>query len=426
LALGLAVFGIGSVASAAASSSGQLMATRGLMGVGGALIMPATLSIITNVFTVPAERAKAIAIWAAVAGLGVGLGPVIGGWLLEHFYWGSIFLVNIPIVVVAIVGGRLLIPESRDLHAPKLDPVGAGLSIAASGAVLYGIIEGPQAGWTSTTVLTAFAVGVTALGAFIGWELHTDEPMLPMNFFRRRRFTAATVAITTVFFALFSAQFVLTQLLQSVLGYSALQAGVRMLPVSVMLVAFARISTRLVPRVGTKAVVTFGLATVAVGLFVGASFEDRSGYGLIFVTVTLVGVGMGCTMAPATESIMGSIPRQRAGVGSAVNDTTRQMGGALGVAIVGSVLSSAYRAALAPATASGRVPATEGRAARASINSAVQAAHNLRGDQAHELLTAAKHAFIHAAHQGLLVAAAVAAVGALVAAVFLPARSDEP
>ncbi|MEJ7804177.1 MAG: DHA2 family efflux MFS transporter permease subunit, partial [Candidatus Limnocylindria bacterium] len=424
LAIGLVIFGAASAASAMADASGQLLASRAVMGVGGALIMPATLSIITNVFTEPTERAKAIAVWAGVAALGLGLGPLVGGWLLQHFYWGSIFLVNVPVVVATLIAVRLLVPESRDTSASRLDPVGAALSIAGLGTVLYAIIEGPHEGWWSATIVTSFAVGAVAMAAFIAWELHVREPMLDMALFRNPRFSASCVAIMSMFFALFSLMFILTQLLQSVLGYSPLEAGIRVVPLPAMLVVFAQVSVRVATRVGTKTVVTFGLLTVAIGLGIGATFNDHSGYGLLLVTITLTGIGMGCTMAPATEAIMGSVPARKAGVGSAVNDTTRLSAGALGIAVVGAVLSSTYDAGLASGLQSSSLPARTRDAAGSSIGSAVEIAHGLGGAQGDDLLAVARHAFIAGADQGLMIAAAVAALGAIIAWRFLPAQAD--
>lgn len=308
-----------------AGSSAQLTATRGVMGIGAAFIMAATLSIITAVFSVASERAMAIAVWAAVAALGIGLGPLVGGWLLQRFYWGSIFLVNVPVVIVAVVGGRLLIPESRDPRAFRLDPVGAVLSLGGLSALLFAIIEGPSIGWSSPQITGAFTAAAVALGGFVIWELRVSEPMLDLRFFRNPRFTAASAAISAVFFGLFSLMFVLTQLLQSVLGFDTLEAGVRVLPLSLMLIVVAPLSARAASLVGTKVVVALGLFTLAAGLLVASTFGQESGYGLLAVAVTLAGIGMGCAMAPATESIMGSLPRNKAGVGSAVNDTTRMM-----------------------------------------------------------------------------------------------------
>src|SRR5262245_37984754 len=424
MTIGLGVFGTASVASALTTSSGQLVMTRGAMGVGGALIMPATLSIITNVFTEPVVRAKAIAVWAGIAGLGIGIGPLAGGLLLGHFYWGSVFLVNVPIVVVAMVGARLVVPESRDPNTPSLDPVGAGLSIVGLGTLLYAIIEGPETGWSSTVIVASFGASAVLLALFVVWELRVGHPMLDLRFFTDARFTVACIAIMAVFFALFSTMFMMTQLLQSVLGYDTLEAGARVLPLSIMLVVFSQVSARAAARVGTKVVVSLGLVVVAGGLAIGASFGSHSTYAILAVTVTSIGIGMGCVMAPATEAIMGSIPRHKAGVGSAVNDTTRQLAGALGVAVIGTVLSSGYRTDLADALDHAGLPEQARRRAATSISSAIDTAHRVGGERGERLLAAARDAFIHAAGRGFLVAASVAVVGAIVAACFLPSRAS--
>ncbi|MGH9265709.1 MAG: MFS transporter, partial [Acidimicrobiales bacterium] len=235
LAGGLVIFGLGSVASAVAGSADQLILTRAVMGVGGALIMPATLSIISNVFTVPAERARAIAVWAGFSAMGIAIGPLSGGWLLEHFWWGSVFMVNIPIVALALLGGRLFVPESRDPAPRGLDPLGAVLSIVGLVALVWAIIEAPVHGWSDPTTLAAFALAAVVLGAFVAWERHTDHPMLDVRFFANPRFTAASTGVTMVFFALFGSAFVQTQYLQFVLGYSALEAGLRVAPIALVL-----------------------------------------------------------------------------------------------------------------------------------------------------------------------------------------------
>ena len=427
LQLGFLVFGIGSLASALASSADQLIATRAFMGIGGALIMPATLSIITNVFP-DEERGRAIGVWAGVAGLGGALGPLTGGFLVEHFYWGSVFLVNIPIVIVGIVAGFVLIPTSKDPTAPKLDPLGAVLSITGLVALLYGLIEAPAEGWTSPTILAAFGAGIVLLGAFGAWELHTDHPMLDLRFFKNPRFSAASGSITLVFFAMFGSMFLLTQYLQFVLAYSPLETGVRMLPFAATMMVAAPMSAKITEKTGTKVIVAGGLGLVTLGLLSMTGLQVDTSYGGVVIRLMLIALGMAFVMAPATESVMGSLPLAKAGVGSAVNDTTRQVGGALGVAVIGSVLSSTYGTKIAEFFAGTPAPPQVVDAAKGSLGGAIGVAERLRetgqGPLADKLLAVADQSFVDALHTGALVAAVATFVGVLVALAFLPARAQ--
>jgi EmrB/QacA subfamily drug resistance transporter len=427
LQIGLIVFGTGSLLSAFAGSASHLIITRGVMGIGAAFIMPSTLSIITNVFP-PEERGRAIAMWAAIAGIGVALGPISGGFLLQHFYWGSIFLVNVPIVVFALIAGVLIMPTSRDPSEPKQDPVGALLSIVGLMSLVYAIIQAPERGWTDPVILGAFVVAAIVLGAFAWWEGQSDHPMLDVNFFKNPRFTAASSGITLLFFSMFGLLFLITQHLQFVMGYTPLQAGVRFLPLAGTMLVVSPLSARLVERIGTKIVVTTGLTVTTIGL---ASFATIPGTGASFVhdvlwRMVLLAIGMGMTMPPATESIMGSLPRAKAGVGSAVNDTTRQVGGALGVAILGSVMSSAYVSRVDAAMAGRPVPASARSLIRDSLGGALQVANRLPGALGDRINSTAKDAFMIGFHRGALVAAGAAFVGAMVAFRWLPAREAEP
>src|SRR6476620_3554165 len=357
LQLGMVVFGFGSLLSAFATSPSQLIATRALMGVGGAFIMPSTLSLITNVFP-PEERGRAISYWAAIAGVGVALGPISGGLLLEHFYWGSIFLVNLPIVAVALTAGAYLLPKSKDPSHPRLDLVGASLSIVGLLSLVYGIIQGPTEGWTSTTILGAFGLEAVVLAVFAWWELRSSHPMLNLQVFENPRFTAASLGIMLIFFAMFGSTFLLTQYLQSVMGFSALRAGAALLPWAGVMLVVAPLSARLTERIGTKLVVGTGLsfATLALLLISTLPATDISYLRDVLPRLVLMAIGMGLVMAPATESIMGSLPRAKAGVGSAMNDTTRQVGGALGVAVVGSVMLSVYSGRVGAALKGAHLP----------------------------------------------------------------------
>ncbi len=424
LQIGFLIFGTGSVLSALSGSAGQLISTRAVMGIGGALIMPATLSIITNVFA-PQERGRAIGVWAGVAGLGAALGPLTGGFLVEHFYWGSVFLVNIPIVIVGLMAGFVLIPTSKDPSAPRLDPIGAVLSIVGLTSLLYAIIEAPSEGWGQPKILGTLVVGLVLIAAFVLWERHSSHPMLDVNFFRKPRFSAASASITVVFFAMFGSIFLLTQYFQFVLGYSPLETGIRMLPFAGTMMVVAPTSSRIVERIGTKITVTTGLTLVTLGLLSMTLVGVDSSYGQIAWRLVLMASGMGLTMAPATDSVMGSLPLAKAGVGSAVNDTTRQVGGALGVAIVGSVLASTYGTQVRDFLTSAGAPEAAIEGATSSLGGAASVAAEVPATQGQALLSTANQAFVEGMHWGVGVAAIATALGAIMAFMFLPARPPD-
>jgi EmrB/QacA subfamily drug resistance transporter len=420
LSAGLVIFGAASIWAAYAGSATHLIAARAVMGIGGSLIMPSTLSIITNIFE-GAERGRAIAAWAAMAGLGIVIGPALGGWLLENFWWGSIFLINVFVAIAALVAGWTLVPDSKDPHATPLDPVGAMLSIAGLVALVYAIIEAPSDGWTSATILVSFTAAAVLLAAFLWWESRAEHPMLQLAFFKNPRFSAGAGAITMVFFAMFGTIFLLTQYLQFVLGYTPLQTGIRVMPIATLVIS-APMSARLTERFGSKRVVAAGLFIVAVALSILATTTDASGYGRIAVMISVLGVGMGMAMAPATDSVMGSLPLAKAGVGSAMNDTTRMVGGALGVAILGSVLASAYSSTMEPLVA--RLPAAAQAVVSNSIGGALGVAAQV-GDAAAPLVSAAKSAFIDGMGTAVWVGVGIALLGSIVTWIFLPARPIE-
>jgi EmrB/QacA subfamily drug resistance transporter len=422
LTIGLMVFGFGSVISAYSGSANVLIGSRAIMGIGGALIMPSTLSILTNVFP-PAERGRAIAIWAGVSGLGIGLGPIAGGLLLEHFWWGSIFLVNIPVVLAALIAGRFLIPESKDEESHPLDPVGAALSIAGLSLLVYAIIQAPTEGWLAGRTLGVGLAGIAIIVAFVVAEARSTHPMLPIEFFKNPRFSAGSGSVTLAFFALFGTTLLLTQYQQIVRGYDPLGAGLRVLPVAVALVVFAPNSARMAARFGTKRVVAGGLALLSITLASLRLFEVGTPYWKLGAVYFFMGMGMAHVVAPATEAIMGSLPRNRAGVGSAVNDTTRQVGGALGVAILGSLLSSAYAHHVAPVLKA--LPVGSRAEASDSIVKTIQVAQETLGPKAGPVIHGAQVAFTDAMGTVALVAAAFAMLGAVGVALFLPARARD-
>ncbi|MEA2363814.1 MAG: hypothetical protein QOD71_2959 [Thermoleophilaceae bacterium] len=417
---GLAVFGVASGCAAYAGGVDGLIVARAVMGAGAAFIMPATLSLLISVFTDIRERTMAIGIWAATAGLGVALGPVVGGFLLDHFWWGSIFIVNVPLTAIAVVAGRRLLPESRDPIARRIDWTGAGLSGVGLVAFVWAVIEAPSKGWTSGPVLAAGAFAAVTLVAFVVWQRRVEEPLLDVRLFENPRFTAASSAIMVLFFALFGFLFLSTQYLQFVLGYSPSGAGVRVLPYAGAMIVFAPLSSKLVVSFGTKRVVTTGMLLFSMGLAIAATVTTGTGYGRLAIALLFMGAGMGLAGAPATESIMGSLPPERANIGSAVNDTTRELGGALGVAIVGSIMSSLYATQLSDGLPD-NVPAPVAAAARESLGAGVQVSGSLGAD----IADAAREAFVHAMSRASIVAALVAALGAFIAWRYLPARGVE-
>jgi EmrB/QacA subfamily drug resistance transporter len=425
LVIGLSIFGTGSLLSSLATSADVLIMTRALMGVGGAFIMPSTLSILTNVFTDPRERSKAIGVWAGFAGL-AGVGPIVGGTLLSHFWWGSVFLVNVPIVAVGLISGFFLVPDSRDPTSPKLDPVGALLSIAALGSLLWAVIEAPSHGWTSSSIVAGFGVGAALLVTFFVWELNHSNPMLDMRFFKNPRFSAASGAITLTFLALFGTLFLATQYFQIVLGWSAVKAGAALLPQSAMLMITAPLSSVFVQRFGNKLVVTAGLIIVASDLLLFNTLDAHSSMIKVILVVALLAVGMGNVMAPATDSIMGSLPRAKAGVGSAVNDTTRQMGGAVGVAVLGSLTASRYSSQLVHRLGA-TVPA--GLLAQAKSGIAQAVGLSVQNPQAKpfagRIVTAAQASFVSGFHLAAVVAAGVITVAAVAVVIWLPGRATQ-
>ena len=417
LLAGLAVFGAGSLWAAFAGSATELIAARALMGVGAAGIMPTTLSVISNIFPED-ERPKAIGAWAAVAGMGIAIGPIAGGWMIEHFDWHAMFLFNLPAVVLLVAGALVLVPESRDPAAPRLDWLGCVLSFGGLSGVVWALIEAPDRGWTDPSVLVAAGAGLAVLGAFVWWERHCDEPMLDVSVFRNLRFSAASLSVTFVYFALMGVMYFLTSYLQSVLGHDALDAGVRMLPIAIGMMLTAKTSVAVSNKVGTKLPVAAGLALVAVALMLIGGFDVATGDTELALVLGMMGAGIGMAMAPATEAIMGSLPKAKAGVGSAMNDVVREVAGTLGIAVLGSVLASAYSGGMDSATAG--LPGDAAAAASDSVGAAHAVAAQLGSA---DLVAASNSAFIDAMATTASIAAAVAVVGALIAAFFLPARA---
>jgi EmrB/QacA subfamily drug resistance transporter len=372
LLAGLVVFGAGAIVAGIATGAAQVIAGRAVMGIGAALVMPATLSIITTIFP-PEERSQAIAVWAGFAGAGGALGPIVSGALLERYWWGAAVLVNLPLVVVTFVAIWAFAPESRDEFETPLDPVGAILSLAGLSALVFAIIQGGEDGWATASVLISSAVAVVALAAFLQWERRSSHPMLPLSLFRDWRFSLGSGVITVAFFVMLGFFFLTTQFLQFGREYSPLEAGVALLPLPIAFVALSPRSAALAARYGAARVMAVGLAIVAGGFVMLASITPETSYVVLGVAFAVLGAGMGVTAAPATGEIMSAVPLSKAGVGSAMNDTTRELGGALGIAILGSIANGAYRSAIdlsgIPLDAAARVQAGESIGAAAGVAS---------------------------------------------------------
>jgi EmrB/QacA subfamily drug resistance transporter len=417
--IGLVIFGTGSLASAFAPSAETLILLRAAMGVGGALIVPSTLSVTAHVFTME-ERPKAIGIWTGVSGLGIVAGPVLAGWLLEHFAWGSIFLINVPVVLISVAGTLALVPEGRSADAPKLDVGGALLSIGGLIAFVYGVIEAPANGWTSPVEIATFGIAALLLAGFIARELTTTEPLLDVRLFAQPVFRAAALAVLLTSFGLFGSMFFLSQYLQGVLGFGTMETGVSFLPVAISMAIFSPMGMALAGRLGMRTTVALGMAAVAVGLLFLRLAGIHDGYPYVAMTLFLVGGGMGFAMSPLTVIMIRAIPRSKQGVASAINSTARELGGALGVAILGSLSAPVYAAGVRPATA--LLPADGGKAVHDSLAGAGLVASYLPGPQAEALLQLARTAFVDGMGVAVTAGALVALTGAVVAFGFLPRR----
>ncbi|HEY5386078.1 MAG TPA: MFS transporter [Acidimicrobiales bacterium] len=422
---GLVVFAAGSAGSAFSGTPDRLVLARACMGIGAAGIMPSTLSILSNVFTEERDRSRAIGIWSGTTGLGVATGPIVGGWLLAHFWWGSVFLINVPIAVLGLIAAALLVPNSWNIAARRSDPIGALLSMLGLGGLLWGIIEAPSRTWTSPLVLGTLAGAVIVLGAFVYWERHCDHPMLRLSFFRSPRFSAAIAAMGLVLFALLGMFFLLTQWLQFSLGYSPLQTGLRVGPIALVLLVAAPLSTVLVRAVGTKAVVASGLSLIAVGLGLLSRTTVYGGYTDALPLFILIGLGTGLVLAPSIESVLGSLPRQEAGVGSATSDTALQLGGALGVAVLGTALNIRYQSRMTPLLAHEPIPGDIRRLILGSFGGALGVAQHVGGNLGAELADVARRSFVSGMDLGLVVGAAVVGVAGVVVIAVLPNRAPD-
>src|SRR5213080_5167648 len=425
LLAGLAVFGVASFVGGLMQTPDQLIGARAVMGLGAAMVFPSTLSLLTHVFTERHERALAIGLWGASTGAAIALGPIVGGWLLEAFDWRSIFYAMAPISVLAGIFVAGYVPTSRDPRAPRLDRAGFVLSTAMIGLLVYTIIEAPTYGWGSARTVASFALTALLAAGFVIRELRTEEPMLDLSLFANLRFTAASASVAISFFALSGFIFLVTQYFQFLKGYGALSTGVRLLPVASCVALSSVLGARLAVRIGTKLVVASGLFLMAAFYLWVTTLAASTGYATIAAQMVVLGTGMGLTSAPATEAIMGVVPKAKAGVGSAVNDATRLLGATLGVAVIGSIYASLYASRLT-ARLPGGLPKPLRDASHDSVGAALQVAGRV-GAGGHAQLAgavqdAASSAFFHGFATGCLVAAGVSAIGAVFAAVLLPAQ----
>jgi EmrB/QacA subfamily drug resistance transporter len=422
---GLALFTGASVAAAYAGSVTTLMIARAAMGVGEALIMPSTLAIIGNLFTGRAERTKAIGIWSAAVGAGTVIGPILGGWLLSQFWWGSIFLINLPIGVAGLAAAALIVPGSKAREVRRLDPLGAALSIAGPAVLLWAIISAPDRGWTDAWVLGAFAAALGLILTFVLWERRTPHPMLPLRIFRHRALAVGDALIMLAAFVMLGTLFVLVQHLQFVLGYSPMETGLRLGPMALALLVAGPLAGVLGQRLGMRTVSAAGLALVAAAALVLATITTADGYGRVLAVILLLGAGAGFVITATSDAIVGSLPEAELGVGSATNSSSIQFGAATGVAVTGSLLSGRYGSDLSQALHGTGTPPNLIESAKESLGTALAIAQRLPGDAGPGLARAARAAFVDGIGPAALAGVGVAVLGLLVALFLAPRHHSE-
>jgi MFS transporter, DHA2 family, multidrug resistance protein len=411
LLIALSLFGAASLACSFADTAGQLIAGRAVLGLGAAALMPLSMAVLPVLFT-PEERPRALTIWVTANSLGIPLGPIVGGWLLDHYHWGSVFLINVPVVLIGLVAITFLLPESRNPERSRIDVLGVVTSSLGLVGLTYGIIEGGEKGWTDPVTLLALAIGAASLAVFVAWQRRTAHPLVDLALFRSRSFTWGGILATLSTFAMFGVLFAMPQYFQAVIGADALGTGLRLLPVIGGLLVGAQLADRVAPRLGASRTVALGFALLAAALLAGATTQADSGYGFAAAWMTVVGAGLGFALPSAMDAAIGALSPERAGVGSALLMAMRSVGGTIGVAVLGAVLGSAYRGALEADGA----PA----AGRESVSAGVQLAHELGSV---ELLQSVQSAFVEGLDAMLWVCGGIAVVALVLALRFLPRRA---
>jgi EmrB/QacA subfamily drug resistance transporter len=420
LLTGLVIYGVASACALLVSSAGPLIALRVAMGIGAACIMPVTLSVITTIFP-PEERGKAVGTWVGVAAGGGVLGLVSSGVLLEWLPWQSIFGLNVLLAAIAIVGTLVIVPATRDAHRPRLDPIGTVLSVVALVALVFGVIEAPDHGWTSPLTLATVGLGVAGIVAFVIWELNRRDPMLDPRNFMKRGFGAGSLSVTVQFFAMFGFMFVALPYLQLVMGFSPLRAAASLLPMALVVIPLSRVAPLIAARFGVRLVGASGLALMALGFLVLSSLSADSSYAHFLAGLLPFGAGMALSGSPATTAIVASLPVEKQGVASAVNDVSRELGGALGIAVLGSLLNAGYRSGFGDSI--GTLPPGVAEQAKSSIASAEAIGHQI-GPRGDALIAHAQTAFTHGLNTTMLAGAAMLILGAIFVLVRAPGREE--
>ncbi|MFH9548582.1 MFS transporter [Streptomyces sp. NPDC017435] len=425
LVLGLLIFAGGSVMGSLVDETALVIVARAIMGVGAAVVMPATLSLVVATFP-RSERAKAITAWAATSGVAVAVGPLVSGWLLEDHAWGSTFLINVPIALLAAVGALALVPPSKAEGMGRIDYVGGLLSIVTVGSLIYAAIEGPHSGWGVGPVAAAVVAGVGLL-AFAAWELRHPHPMLDVRMFALRPFTGSMLAVMFFFFGMFAVLYYATQFLQFVLGYDALDTGLRLLPLGGAVFLGSAVTGVLAPKLGVRVMAVTGMTIGTAGMFLLTQIDKGSTYGDFLVPLMMLGLALGLAISPATDTIMGSFPESELGVGGGVNDTALELGGALGIAVLGSLLGTAYRDELTDLVGN-RLPAEAMETAKDSVGAGLAVAQRVAQDpsagpqQAKAAVDAVHQAFAHGVAQTSLIGGIIMAAGTLIVLAVLPGR----